>query len=191
MSPAKKSANGKDTLPASIINALPSSRAIMEHMKAVEKLIPALGKELKKAEKGGAIPVARAFVALHRLETRIDAILSPLFGEKKDAPGLLYKYKTEVVPSIFEQAGVPNVPLEEGFRVGISSRFLASIKPDHKAAAYDWLRGHGLGDLITYTVNSQTLSSALRKELEEKNIEAPEELFSVAMMPTTSVTGTK
>lgn len=191
MSPAKKPVNGKDTLPASIINALPSSRAIMEHMKAVEKLIPALGKELKKAEKGGAISIARAFVALHRLETRVDDILKPLFGEKKDAPGLLYKYKTEVVPSIFEQAGVPNVPLEEGFRVGISSRFLASIKPDQKAAAYDWLREHGLGDLITYTVNSQTLSSALRKELEEKNIEAPEELFSVAMMPTTSVTGTK
>lgn len=181
----------KEVLPASIVNTLPSAKDVMAHMAQINKLLPHLEKEMAKALKGGAITTARAYVALHRLEERIDEVLKPLFSEKKDAPGLLYRYKTDLIPKAFEQDGVTNVPLAEGYRVGISSRFLASIKPDQKEAAYDWLRGHGLGDIITATVNAQTLSSALRKEMEDKNVEAPDELFNVAMVPTTSVTATK
>ena len=45
--------------------------------------------------------------------------------------------------------------------------------------------------LVTETVNSSTLSAAAKFELEEHGREFPEELFNVALVPTTSVTATK
>lgn len=186
-----KPAKSNGTLPASIVNALPTAAHIMATMKIVEKEIPRLEKELVKARKGGAVQMARAFVALRRLEERINEILEPLVGQKKETPGLLHRYRTVEVPRLFEQEGVSSIPLAEGFRVGISARFMASIRPDKRDEAYGWLRSNGLEDVIQPTVNASTLSAALKREMEENNKEAPEDLFNIAMMPTTSVTSTK
>ncbi len=120
-----------DTLPATIINALPSAIQAMKHMTAFEQLIPFIAKDLEKAKNGGAIHLARAFVALHRMEKRIDEALKPLFGKDQ----IFERYKTHEIPALFEAEGITNVPLAEGFRVGISSRFLASVKPGMREAA--------------------------------------------------------
>lgn len=172
------------TLPKSIVNALPTSAVVMEHLHAIAKLAPKLEKELIKAEKAGAIPLARAFVAMHRLIKRSEELLKPI----NDTFNV---YKSEKCPALFDQSGVTSIPLDEGFRVGISARFVASIVPGKKDAAFDWLRKNELGDLIQETVNAGTLSAAGKVLRDDKNIELPEEIFRSGDVPNTSVTATK
>ncbi len=198
-SPAKRPAASEanlapTTLPASIVNAANTTVQIVKQLRFIEMAIPHLAKDLQEAEKKGTVALARAFVALHRLMEVRDDIMKPLDE--------LYKtYKTERIPAAFEQAGVPNQSLDEGFRVGLSHKYYASIKSGGKDdpkltqtlrdGAYKWLRANGLGDIISTTVNSQTLSAAGKELLEDKNIELPDEWFNKAMVPNTSVTKTK
>ncbi len=198
-SPAKRPAASEanlapTTLPASIVNAAATAADMMKHFRSVEALHKALVRDLERAEKGGTVTLARAFVAFHRMMEARNEIMKPLDE--------LYKtYKTERIPAAFEQAGVPNQSLDEGFRVGLSHKYYASIKSGGKDdpkltqtlrdGAYKWLRANGLGDLISSTVNAQTLSAAGKELLEDKNIELPDEWFIKAMVPNTSVTKTK
>lgn len=75
-----------------------------------------------------------------------------------------------------------------GFRVSVANRFSASIIPDKKSEAFDWLRKNDLEELIVPQVNAQTLSATARKMLEDENKELPEELFKTSTAPYTSVT---
>lgn len=171
-------------LPKTIINALPTGAAIAKHITAIEALLPQLEKELAAAVKAGPVQIARAFVVLHRLN---DRMLSEekAFKPYKNFYGIT---KAVTVPACFEQAGVPNVSLSEGFRVGVTDpQIRASVKPGCKAAAFTWLEEHGVGDLIQPTLNASTLS-AFAKQLGEKNEELPDDVFNVARIPTTSVT---
>ena len=173
------------SLPKSIVQALPAGADIIRHVQAIEALLPRLQKELAAATKGGAVSLARAFVVFHRLNERM------LSEEKAFKPfkELYGTTKSVTVPAVFEAAGVPNVPLSEGFRVGISEAWRASIKPDQKPGAYAWLEETGRKSIITEVVNASTLS-ALAKEMAEKNEELPAEFFNVAQVPNTSVTKT-
>lgn len=153
----------------------------MKHALAIEALLPQLDKELDRSKKAGAISLARSFVVLHRMNSRFDDMFKPFTATFE-------LYKKQIVPEIFEQESVPNVPLDEGFRVGVSSTFYASIKKDMKTAAYAWLRNNGLGDLIQSTINSSSLAAGLKTKMEDENIEAPEEIFTAAYVPNTSVT---
>ena len=139
---------------------------------------------MSKAKADGPVAMARAFVAFHRMRERIDELSKPLSK-------LFEHYKTVECPQLFEQAGIPNVSLDEGFRVGMSYRFTASIISDKKNEAYNWLTENGLGDLITSTVNAQTLAAAAKALMEEHNRELPSEFFKTAQLPNTSVTSTK
>lgn len=142
-------------------------------------------KQLKVAERAGVVALARAFVVMHRLQER-------MLSEEKSFKGFraFHKETKELtVPQALEQAGVDNVPLSEGFRIGVSENWRASIREGQKQAAFVWLRDNGKGDVIQPTINASTLS-ALAKELGEKNIEMPDMIFNVAQVPNTSVTKT-
>lgn len=157
----------------------------MKHVQFIEMLMPALEQDLAKALKAGPVQLARAFVVLHRLNERLlseDKALKPM-------KALYGDYKNVKVPEAFEQAGVPNVPLDEGFRVGIAIRTVASIVPGKKEQAYAWLINDGAIDLIQETVNASTLS-AYAKQKGEKNEELPADIFNVVLMSNTSVTKT-
>lgn len=195
--PAKPPANKKSTLkaskapvpapstlPASIVNAAPAAAEMMQHIVAVSRLIPELEKQLARAEKNGAVAMARAFVVFHRLVTRHGELLKPLADLFED-------YKGRRIPALFEQEGVPNVPLAEGYRVQQSSRFYASIIAEKKNEAFAWLRDNGLGDIVAETVNAQTLSASAKVLRDDKNIELPDEFFKTADVPNTSVVSTK
>lgn len=135
------------------------------------------------AFKAGPVQLARAFVVLHRLNERLlseDKALKPLKALWKD-------YKESKVPEAFEQAGVPNVPLDEGFRVGIAIRTVASVIPGKKDDAFAWLEANDARDLIQSTINASTLS-AYAKQRGEKNEDLPADIFNVVLMPNTSVT---
>jgi hypothetical protein len=181
--PSKDDPPPKKKLPASIVNAAPTTVKILQTVSAAAKMVTQLEKEMARAKKGGSISLARAFVALHRLNARVGEELEPLVN-------LFKKYKELEVPATFEADKITHVPLEEGFRVGLSSRLFASIPAGKREQAYQWLRDNGLGDLITATVNAGTLSAAAKEMMEEKNEELPKELFTVALVPNTSVTAT-
>lgn len=180
--------SARPPLPKSIIEALPVAKDINELVVKAGRLHGQLVKELARAEKAGAIPLARAFVVLHRLMASIEDALKPFDVTFKE-------FKEVRVPAIFEAAGVPNVPLDEGFRVGVSAKFRASLKSEDDGGdrdkAYKWLRDNGLGDLISTTVNAGTLSSAAKNMMENDNKELPSTLFNVAFVPNTSVNTTK
>lgn len=182
--PAKSKPKPKATLPPTIVAAIPSSASLMRQIAAAAALIPDVNKELARSKKGGSIAMARSYVALHRMVERIDDLMKPLRDTFND-------YKTIHIPALFEQDGITSIPLDEGFRVGVSSKFVASIKSDERDKAYDWLRANGLGDIIQGTVNAGTLSAAAKKLLEEKNVELPSDLFNTAFLPSVSVTSTK
>lgn len=176
------------TLPASLIKALPTAALMIKHTAEMAKLLPKLEKELKASQAHGAIQLARSFVVFHRLVERMKETIKPIYHDDPEKPGLFEQYKRKLLPEAFEIEGVKSIPLAEGFRVGTSSQYRASIKKDQKDKAYAWLRANKLGDIISSTVNASTLSSAASKMIEDENRELPEELFSVAMVPTTSVT---
>ena len=174
-------------LPDSIVAALPTGAEIIKHVQAIEALLPKLKKDLDKATKGGAVALARAFVVFHRLNERM------LSQEKsfKDFKSLYSTTKELTFPQVMEAAGIDNVPLAEGFRVGVSHVWRASVKPGQKEAAMVWLEENEMRDIITEVINASTLS-ALAKELHEnQNKDLPEEIFTAAQLPNTSVTKTK
>lgn len=184
--------SGEETtsLPRSLIAALPTSTVVMHHVNQIKALIPALEKELEIARLSGAVTLARAYVVLHKMAEAMQDRLQISDSGKAFGP-VIQKYKTVELPAVFEQEGVPHVSLDEGYRVGVSMVFRASIVSDQKLAAYQWLRDNNLADIITTTVNASTLSAAAKAEIEERNVEFPSDLFKIATLPTVSVTGTK
>lgn len=176
------------SLPATLTATLPSSNNLFNGCGYMLKYLAAMEKELDKLrKKGEPIRLARAFVVIHRLKARLDAIN----GDNGAFNRVFSEYKEQVLPGAFEAAGITHVPLDEGFRVGLSSKTWVSIPPEKREAAYQWLRDNGLESLITSTVNSSTLSSTARTMMEESNKELPDTLFNVAIVPNTSVTQLK
>lgn len=137
---------------------------------------------LREYENQDAVEMARAFVHVRRVKDELDELVKR-FNKTYE------ELKTVKLPAKLEQAGVPSISLAEGYRVGVSHMVRASIKPDARERAYEWLREHGLGDLITNTVNSSTLS-AVAKGMQEDNQDLPEEFFNCHVLATTSVTRT-
>lgn len=189
---SSKNLNGEavTSMPRSLIAALPTSTVVMHHVNEIKKLIPQLEKEIVAAKKSGAVTLARAYVVLHKMAEAMQDRLQISDSGKAFGP-IINELKQVSVPAAFEQEGVPHVSLDEGYRVGVSMVFRASIVGDKKQEAYNWLRIHNLSDLISSTVNASTLSAAAKKEIEERNVEFPDELFKIATVPTVSVTGTK
>ncbi len=131
----------------------------------------------------GAIDLARNFIALRSVVDRLDEIVDPV--------SKLYEHmKIQSLPEVFDRHGVPSVSLDEGFRVTVSHTVRASIRKDQKDEAYKWLKDNGLGDIVTETVNSSTLS-AVARTMAEDNKELDERLFNVAVIPNTSIISTK
>lgn len=129
------------------------------------------------------VEYTRAFVRVRGVKDRLDEVV-------KAFNSVYEELKTIKLPAKFEEAGVPTINLDEGFRVTVGHRLFASIKGGMKEEAYQWLRDNDLADLVTETVNASTLS-AVAKSMAEENRELNEDLFSVAILPTTSVTKTK
>lgn len=186
--PAKTEVPPAPTMPASLIKALPTAAIMIKHATEIAKLLPSLEKELKASQAHGAVQLARSFVVFYRLVERMKETIKPIYHDDAEKPGLFEQYKRKLLPEAFEIEGVKSIPLAEGYRVGTSSTFRASIKKDQKDKAYAWLRANQLGDIISTTVNASTLSSAASRMIEDENKEFPEALFNVAMVPTTSVT---
>lgn len=128
------------------------------------------------------VEFARWFVMLRTLKDRIDEVTKP-FND-------LYTKTREVdLPAKFDEARVPSVNLDEGYRVTVAHSVRASVKGGQKEAAIAWLTANGLADIVTETINASTLS-AVARSMAEENKELDPDIFAVYVQPTTSVTKT-
>ena len=141
-----------------------------------------------------ASELAQIFIALRIISDTIKDAIEPL-GVKIDTlpeQSAISKLGSDIIPKALEREKIgsfttKNYPLGDK-RVGVSERYFVSIID--KPGAFAWLRSPevNLPDLIQETVNSQTLSSALRHRLETEGKEPPAKLFNAHFKPSTSVT---
>lgn len=63
----------------------------------------------------------------------------------------------------------------------VTTKVFASAVPERKVELFAWLKDHGFGDMVTETVNANTLSAWVREQLEESESlpEGLEELVNV------------
>lgn len=113
----------------------------------------------------------RIWWALKQAHTELDAARKHIYH-------LVDKYDKSVLPERFEAADLDmlRIPsIERSFY--ILPKF--SVKMVDKARGLEWLRGHDMGDLITETVNAQTLANSIKQMVEEYNMEPPPDIFDV------------
>ena len=96
------------------------------------------------------------------------------------------RMKEELVPQKFTEQGISSITVD-GYRFTVSAQSRTSIQKDMKDEAYLWLRSNGLGDIVTETVNSSTLS-ATAKTLMSDGVDLPDDIFNIYSFENTSVT---
>lgn len=129
------------TLPKSYLNALPNAVVMAASLTMISGVLDKLEKELEASSRKGAISAAKSFVVLRRLKDKAEDFQSQF-------QAIFDRYQKIIIPNLFESEGVTSLPLAEGFRVGISQKFYASIKKDAKERAWAWLKKHKLGNQI-------------------------------------------
>lgn len=204
----------QDTLPVSLAKALPKAVDAAKTLRQLNTQLMDTHKQFEKALRGGAISAARAFVVLRKLKDRMEET-------EKLFKMIFERAAKEMLPNVFEQEGVTNVPLSEGFRVTTSSTLYANILKENRDAAIKWLKDNGLGDIVAEaldvssmddkkrkllekwlkrngvenfvvrSVNVSTLSAVARTMLEQEARELPEPIFKTEFVRNTSVTAVK
>ena len=81
---------------------------------------------------------------LRDLEDKIKQKENELKKLKKD----LNIISGEVIPTMMTEMNISTLKLADGSAVEVRSIYGASISPDKKEEAFNWLRNNGLGDLI-------------------------------------------
>lgn len=170
---------------ATLQRVAPALRDIAERIGLIERAMGGMLPDVVKEQPLGVVvdllyDIKSAIETLHgdgstvvtnRLKSRLDYAREVSLPERLDADGVK-NFSTDNV------------------RVAKSIRVLASILPDKKDDAFDWLRHHDLGSLIKPTVNASSLSAAA-KEIMEKGEELPEELFRTHTKTSVSFTAVK
>jgi len=110
--------------------------------------------------------------------------------QRKRVYAALESLSRQTLPEMMAEHDTKTITLDSlGYRFTVSQRFSCSM-PDPDAGM-KWLKENGLGDLIKPTVNAQTLSSAVKKRIEDDGMEVPPELFNTSYAPFTSATKVK
>jgi len=169
-------------VPHTILRELPEARWWFEvYFSMMESQLPILRVALKNASRRDHVQFARAFVNLYMLRKVIKEFETAF-------EAIWVEYNGTLMPAAIEGAGVTNVPLAEGLRVQRAQVTRASIREGMHEAAHAWLKENGHHMIVTETVNASTLSSLAKELIEEQNIDLPDEMFNVALMPVMSIT---
>lgn len=108
--------------------------------------------------------------------------------EKLSHINLHYDYiRYNMIPQRFDDEGIKNTVIEGIGRISLSSGLYASVKPDSKEKAYNFLRDTGHGDIVKETINTQTLAATV-KAMMQKGEEVPEDMFTVTPWTRASIT---
>lgn len=171
-----------------LIKSLPSITEFLAAFRALETSMDKISRDLNRAERAGAVQMARAFVALYLVNTQFELVF-------KKFSAIFAAMKETRVPSVLELEGVTNVPLDEGYRVQTADTMWVTVKEGMREAAMAWVREHqpsgkdgaSLADIIVETIHAGTLSAAGRYMLAEDGLDLPPDLFTSYFKPTTSV----
>lgn len=75
----------------------------------------------------------------------------------------------EALDKALENAGLQNVKGEDGTTYYRREQFFASVKAQDKPAFFQWLRDHGMGDIIKEDVHAKTLTAFVKEQMEQDN----------------------
>lgn len=81
--------------------------------------------------------------------------------------------ETQQLPEMMESAGITSFKVPGCGSVSIRNETYVSVLAENRPALHEGLRSSGNGDLITESVNPQTLKSWVKEQLEQGN-EVPE-----------------
>ncbi len=129
------------------------------------------------------VDVVHAWSAIRQLCDQIQDM-------KSDLESRVDSCRFNLVPTKMEAEGIEVITVEGVGRVSLTSDLRASIVPETKPAAYEWLVENGHAGIITETVNAQTLAALVRDKL-RKGESMPEALFKVTPFTRATITKTR
>lgn len=94
-----------------------------------------------------------------------------------------------IVPELMLEADMTTTTIEGIGRVSITDDISASVAKENKEAFMAWLVEHELEDLISKSVNAQTLAAFVRKQLQKKDgVKLPTELIKITPVTRAAIT---
>lgn len=121
-----------------------------------------------KARLGDTVAAVRLFDALYKFKEELaERVKTPL---EKAYDTLRFG----TIPEMMDSAGITNITVEGVGRCNVQDDVQLTVL--EKDGLYGWLIDHELEDMVTKTVNAQTLAAFFRKRLREagENQEEPE-----------------
>ena len=82
---------------------------------------------------------------------RLEGLLSRIETSENNLKDLKKEYQRisgEVIPTMMSEMGLAELKLQDGSHLKVSTSYRATITEANKAAAFNWLRENGLGDII-------------------------------------------
>lgn len=137
-------------------------KAIKELASAVENTVKYFG----QIDFNDLPLLLKAFKQLREQKELLEACTKVLEGQ--------YNLLSEdTIPKAFEANGIDSMSAH-GRLFSLNNRTHYSVTAETKEEGFKWLRENELGELIKETVNSQSLTTALRTLIEEKGISPPD-----------------
>lgn len=109
-----------------------------------------------------------------------------LADKAKEVNKRLDQLRLSEIPEAMAALEIPNLTVAEIGRVTLTADVYASIPPDKKEEAYEWLNSSGHGNCITETVNASTLKAIMRRRIRDGE-EIPD-VFKVTPFTRASIT---
>jgi hypothetical protein len=157
-------------LPKSLQEVLDAGQSFNEIQQIFQIFLTQLETDLNRAGENPFI-AARAFVLIEYFKAEFERF-------SKKVTSIQHFQATSVLPRLFEDAKIPEMPLNEGFKVEVKPKLFCSIKAANKSAAHEWLRENGLGDIIQPEVNPRTLTKAIHEHMQATAEEPPQEVIT-------------
>lgn len=111
---------------------------------------------------------------MRMLQREKEELEETLKGVNKD----LDELRLRAIPEYMAENDLRTVTLEGIGRVQLAMDCYATIQPDKKAEAYEWLQEHGFDGLIQPYIQPATMKAAI-KDAVRQGQEFPPELFNV------------
>jgi hypothetical protein len=165
-------------LPKNLQDALSATASFTEIQRIFAIFLESLQADLDCAARS-PVKAMRAFVVMEHLKSEFEA-----FEDK--VKSIHHTQATATLPPMFEDMGVPEMPLNEGFKVTVTDKLYCSIRKGKKEEAHEWLKLNGLGDIINPEVNPKTLASAVKEHMQSTGTEPPQEIISTFIQPVAS-----
>jgi hypothetical protein len=138
-----------------------SNFGAIDHLKAEIETVTDIVQQLAH---GDLVDALKAYSEIRDFHETLSAAQKELAAQYRKAT-------QEILPDMFADHGVTSATVNS-YRYSMIVKPRAAVRAGHKEEAFDWLRQHDYEDIITETVNANTLS-ALAKDLAEQGFELP------------------